>query len=245
MVILPGFSRASAARSLRRANRRRGVHHQHGRVEGDAGDADEVAQRVVRRRLEMRIDGGDAGGGEIERVAVRRALGDELGADRAVGAGAVLHHDRLAERRAQLVGEEPRHEVGGAARREADHQLDRAGGVVLRGGRRIRCSDAEARECKSRTFAASVSLTFLKSHLTRRIGSCALSPACGGEPERGSRLLGARGFPLPALPRKRARGGHGAGASNSCLGRDHVRHLRLALQLKPPHLASAARGPHW
>ncbi len=79
----------------------------------------------------MRIDGRDAGGGKIKGVTVRSGFRDVLGAERAVGARPVLDHDRLAERSAELVRQQPRHEVGRAARCEADHEADRAGGIVL------------------------------------------------------------------------------------------------------------------
>ena len=73
-------------------------------------------------------------------MAVRLGLGDEVGADRAVGAGLVLDQDRLAEDVLELVGDQAADEIGRAAGREGDHHADRAGGEVLRlyGGRAMR-----------------------------------------------------------------------------------------------------------
>jgi len=65
--------------------------------------------------------------------SVGLGAGDLLAGDDAAGTAAVFHHDGLAEQRAHLVGEQPRHRVDAAAGREADHQPHRA--IVLRGGR--------------------------------------------------------------------------------------------------------------
>jgi hypothetical protein len=54
-----------------------------------------------------------------------------VGADVAAGAGAVLDDHRLANLLAQLVGEQPRHDVGGAARGERRNEADRLGRVGL------------------------------------------------------------------------------------------------------------------
>ena len=64
------------------------------------GDVGEIAHRVVghvgvdRRSDRMHLDVGEA-----ERVAVRRRLRHHVGAERAARAGAILHNDRLIERR--------------------------------------------------------------------------------------------------------------------------------------------------
>ena len=82
----------------------------------------------------MRIDRGDARRREVEGVAVGFRFGDEFGPQRAVGARPVLHHHDLAQRFAQLVGEEPRHEVGRSTGREADNEPNRTGRIALRPG---------------------------------------------------------------------------------------------------------------
>ena len=60
-----------------------------------------------------------------------------LGADVAAGAGSVLHDDGLAQFSAQLVGDEARRDVGGAAGRVAHDQFDRLAGVGLREGESV------------------------------------------------------------------------------------------------------------
>ena len=72
-----------------------------------------------------------------QRVAVGRRLQHELGGEVARAARLVLDHDRLAELFAEPVSDEPRHDVGGSARRVADEDLD--GFVGPRGG----CIDGE------------------------------------------------------------------------------------------------------
>ena len=49
----------------------------------------------------------------------------DLGRDGVRRAGPVLHHHRLLESRRELVGQHPRQDVGAAAGRGADHDLDR------------------------------------------------------------------------------------------------------------------------
>jgi hypothetical protein len=77
----------------------------------------------------VRVDRHRAAGGHQQRVAVGRLLGDEVAGDVAVGAGAVLHHHRLAERLRQRRRHGARDLVGGAARREAHDHADRLVGI--------------------------------------------------------------------------------------------------------------------
>jgi hypothetical protein len=105
-------------------------HHQRGR------DRRQVLERIVRQRLQAGQDGDGGVAGPEQRVTVGRRLGDAVGADGAGVAGDVLDHDRLAPRLGELVGEQTRGDVGGAARREADDELDRlVGPLGLRGER--------------------------------------------------------------------------------------------------------------
>ena len=67
-------------------------------------------------------------GDSRQRVAVGRAARDHRRADAARGAGLVLDDHLLAERRAQLVGIEPRHLVGRAAGAVGHDQPDGLGG---------------------------------------------------------------------------------------------------------------------
>ena len=59
------------------------------------------------------------------RVPVGRRLGDRLRRDHAGGAGAVLHHHRLAERLERL-GQNARQQIDAAAGREAGDDADRS-----------------------------------------------------------------------------------------------------------------------
>ncbi|MCY1230109.1 hypothetical protein D9M68_754860 [compost metagenome] len=74
------------------------------------------------------------GRGDAQRVAVRRGLGQEGGADAAAGAAAVVDHHGLAELLAELVGNDARHDIGGAAGGEGHDQRDRLGRVARLGG---------------------------------------------------------------------------------------------------------------
>ncbi len=150
----PGFSFAMAANSCAvlagwsaRTTSDGGVaHHQR--------DRREIAQRVVGQVVaHVRRDRDRADGGEEDGVAVGLRLGDEVGADRAVGAGLVLDQHRLRQRVLQLVGEQPADEIGRAAGREGDHHADRAGGEVLGwcGGRdrgRKKCGGSNGKACE-------------------------------------------------------------------------------------------------
>jgi hypothetical protein len=65
-------------------------------------------------------------------VAVGVALGDAGRADRPSRADPVLDDHRLAERRRQLLGEDARHGVRGAARAHARNEPDRLAWKTLR-----------------------------------------------------------------------------------------------------------------
>ena len=67
-------------------------------------------------------------------VSVRRSLRDRIGAERAAGAGAVVHHDGLLERLGHLGREDARHRIDAAAGRERHHEADRLVRIVLRAG---------------------------------------------------------------------------------------------------------------
>jgi hypothetical protein len=85
-----------------RIDRHCGIDHQHGGIECNEADRSEIRDRIVADTAgtQMRIDGRDAGGGEIERVAIGLGFCDELGAERAIGAGAIFDHYGLAQRAA-------------------------------------------------------------------------------------------------------------------------------------------------
>ena len=79
------------------------VDDQHVRLVRDLHHRREVAHRVVRQLIvQARVDAVRADAAQHDGVAVGRRFRSELGADDAVGAGAILHHHRLAERAAEL-----------------------------------------------------------------------------------------------------------------------------------------------
>jgi hypothetical protein len=82
-----------------------------------------------------------------ERVAVGRGLGDDLRAEVAARAGAVLDDDLLAEPHRELRREDAADDVGGAAGRERDDHRDdlvgpgrgNGGAIERQRGRRDAC----------------------------------------------------------------------------------------------------------
>ena len=103
-----------------------GNHRQH-------RDRRQVLLRLVgHRRVEVDVGRERARGGEPDGVAVGRRLRHRVDADHAARAGAVLHHHRLAELVAHARRDRAQDEVRAAARREADDEADRLGGVGLR-----------------------------------------------------------------------------------------------------------------
>ena len=71
------------------------------------------------------VDGVRARSADDEGVAVGFGLGDVIGGDVAAGAGLVLDDELLAEFLGYLGGDDPRQNVGGAAGREGNDELDR------------------------------------------------------------------------------------------------------------------------
>jgi len=106
-------------------------------LRGDQRNRREVLDRIVGRRGVERADRGER---QIhrkqQRVAVGRRTRHVFGADVGRAADPVLDQNRLAERLAQRLGDEPRLHVVGAARREGHDQMDRLGRVCLRRRRR-------------------------------------------------------------------------------------------------------------
>jgi hypothetical protein len=111
----------------------RRMHHEDVRDRGQVGDRNEIGQRLVG---ELRVRGGidrvRRDGRDAQRVSVRRRLRDEVGADAAAGPGAIVDDDRLPELLRELVGDEPRDDVGRATRRERNDEPDRLRRIVLR-----------------------------------------------------------------------------------------------------------------
>ncbi len=71
-----------------------------------------------------------------QRVAVLQRAHHRLRGNVGAGAGPHLDDEGLAQRRAELSSDDPRGEIGHRAGREADHDLHRLVGIILRGGGR-------------------------------------------------------------------------------------------------------------
>ena len=107
-------------------------------------DRHEVLLRVVAQFLvEPLVGGEDRGGRHRDRVPARFALRYDRGAHVTAGAGAVLHHHRLAERVGELGQDLARHRVGGPARHEGDDEPHRAV-RILRACRTQRAQQADS-----------------------------------------------------------------------------------------------------
>ena len=105
----------------------------HGRRMSREADRLEIARRVVfhvrrqHRRRDMRAHAAGEQG-----VAVRRGAGDAGRADRAAGAADILDHQGLAEHLAHLLGDDARHHITRAARRERNYNRNGSGRISLR-----------------------------------------------------------------------------------------------------------------
>ena len=131
-AILPGLALAWASRSLTEpmvpaacapSKQRRGCDHR---------DRHEVLVGIERHLRHQRGRRDEIAGGDQDRVAVGRRLGDGIGAERAARARAVLDHHRLAERLAELLPDQAGGHIGDAAGRERHDDADRAPGICLR-----------------------------------------------------------------------------------------------------------------
>ena len=112
---MSGFALASAISSLTDLRRNRGRDDEHALRVRDLGDRREILDRVVGHLAQRRVDAVRRDVAEQQRVAVGRGPGDELGADRAVGAGLVLDDHRLLQPLVELLRDDARHGVVAAA----------------------------------------------------------------------------------------------------------------------------------
>ena len=89
---------------LHRLRRQRGIDDEQQRLgQAQVGDRREAPHRVERQlAVDAGIDGEGAGRHE-QRVAVRIGVGDDVGRQHAVRAGAVVEHERLPELRRELL----------------------------------------------------------------------------------------------------------------------------------------------
>ena len=111
---------------------------EHGQDEergGELAHRGEVGCRIERQLL---VEcGGDrvSADQELDGVTVRRCLGDKGRGKIAAGSGLGFDDDRLAQILRHLVGHDPRHHVGIAARSKALHQRDRPRWIGILGDR--------------------------------------------------------------------------------------------------------------
>jgi hypothetical protein len=117
-------------------------------LRADESQRGEILQRVVGQLAAMQEeqDRMRRGRSETDRVAVGRCAGASLAADDAGAAGLVFNHDRRAQRTAQRLGKQARHDVGGTAGCIGDHQADRLVGIGLLRGSRWNC--LKRRQCR-------------------------------------------------------------------------------------------------
>jgi hypothetical protein len=114
-----------------------GANHDHEGDGSQARDRREVLHRVVVELLEQaHVRGLRRVGRHHDGVAVWSGARNLGRRDRALRAGLVLDHERLAERFLELLPHHARDLVGGASRGEWNDQLHRAGGIGLREGGR-------------------------------------------------------------------------------------------------------------
>ena len=99
--------------------------HHHLRDANDAGDRRRVAQKIEIEMLIKRGVDGVRTGHQQQRVTVGRRLHHRLGGDVGAGAWPVVDDELLAELFGQPFRRQPRHGVGGAARRKAAQDMHR------------------------------------------------------------------------------------------------------------------------
>jgi hypothetical protein len=126
-----------------RLGREGGRHLHHERLGVDGGNGRDIAQEVVIELLIKRGVNGIRRGDDEERVAIGGGVGDIGGRQIAARAGAIFHHDRLTELLRQRLREDAGDDVGPAAGRKADDDVDGPrrigvgeGGLDQRGKRR-------------------------------------------------------------------------------------------------------------
>ncbi len=135
---MSGCLRASSIRSFRFCGRR--IRHQQ--------DFADLRHHRDRRKIlftVVRQAGVERGIGRMARKHHQQGVAVGVGhrgrpcSDRAAGARAVLDHDRLAELIGNALADQPRQNIGYAARAGRHDHPDRAGGIVLR-----RCRGCES-----------------------------------------------------------------------------------------------------
>src|SRR5690349_11949062 len=109
------------------------MHYQDIRLRCDEHDRGKISDRIEAQLVvQAHIDREHPVVAEQHRVAVGRAARDDLGSDVSASAGTIVDYYRLAEALRKAGGDNARHGVAGATRRETEDKADRPGWVLLR-----------------------------------------------------------------------------------------------------------------
>ena len=116
-----------------RFHRHRRMQHQHERLRGDQTDGRKILYRIVRHDFfeQLWIDDDGGIGGYQQRVPVGVGAGDDIGADVAVAAGAIVDDEGLFQITSQFGGQRARHQITAAARRKRINNTHRFVRIVL------------------------------------------------------------------------------------------------------------------
>jgi hypothetical protein len=118
----------------------------------DDSDRFEILDRIVWQGLQMRCDD-DRVGAHQQCVAVGRRLMNRCGSDNAICARPIFNDHRGVPDHAQLVRNDPRQQIGCAAGRKSDHNMNRAVRKIGCGARRPGENGSENHERKERAKA--------------------------------------------------------------------------------------------
>ena len=129
VVEVPGLALASAISSPNVLCRHVGMHDQHVGDAGDLGDRGKILAGIVARLLGHRGQHRDGARAHQQRVAVGGRIAHRLDADDAAAAATILDEEVLSVLR-QFLRENPRQDVGAAAGRGIDDELDRPRRIV-------------------------------------------------------------------------------------------------------------------
>ena len=139
-----------------RVHRHSRIHFHHIGHLHNAGNRRHVAKEVEGKILIERGVDGVGWIDQVQRVAVRRRMCGEFGAEIVAGAGPVLDDELLMQAFGEILSDQPGDDVGCAARRIADEPPHRMGRIIIvrargawNGGRRHaqKCDGDQPPEC--------------------------------------------------------------------------------------------------
>ena len=149
------------------------MHQQQQRKVADARDDAEVAQRIIGQIfVDRRIDRERTGRGAGDGVAIVGCGHHGLQPGDAIGTGAVVDDDLLADALAEFLRDDARHEIDTTTRREWHDHADRFVGVGL-------CRGDGGAECGDRAgCGAEQGFDLHDGVLITKCGECCLVGAC-------------------------------------------------------------------